>query len=121
MGQVKINDPGNIGTFKCQGVKSEAKKTDGSLVHETIDAYIDVLSWRKGTCWDLQRAVFGFRNVRRWHRMLLGLERFSVCMVRYRALFVHLNFGTNLITYCVHTPLETSLHYSKHVCNMHGK
>lgn len=97
------------------------KKTDGSLVHETIDAYIDVLSWRKGTCWDLQRAVFGFRNVRRWHRMLLGLERFSVCMVRYRALFVHLNFGTNLITYCVHTPLETSLHYSKHFCNMHGK
>lgn len=27
VGQVKINDPGNIGTFKCQGVKSEAKKT----------------------------------------------------------------------------------------------
>ena len=52
--------------------------------------------------------------------LLLGLERFSVYMVRYRALSVHLNFGTNLSTYCVHTPLETSLHYSKHFSTSMG-
>jgi len=38
--QVKINDPGNIGTFKCQGVKSEAiseRQRQTSQVNPTVN------------------------------------------------------------------------------------
>ena len=37
-----------------------------------------------------------------WRKVLLASERFGLHMVRYRALSVHLNFGTNLII-CTHT------------------
>ena len=45
MGQVKINDPGNVGTFKCQEVKGEARKNRGSQVLERDSGFFCVLTW----------------------------------------------------------------------------
>ena len=96
-----------------KGWRVRRKKTDGSLVHESIDAYRCTVLAKRNL---LGFAARGFWFSKCPHRMLLGLERFSVCMVRYRALSVHLNFSTNLII-CTHT-VQNILTY---LYTTHGK
>ena len=51
-----------------------------------------------------------------WRKVLLASERFGLHMVRYRALSVHLNFGTNLIIYT-----HTAQNIFTYLYTTHGK